>query len=63
MNGTVIRNQLIYDFASGILGPAKSLFASTYLQLNSNKTVLKYLLVRLKDLNFNLLNSLQTLYA
>ena len=36
MNGTVIRNQLIYDFASGILGPAKSLFTSTYLQLNSN---------------------------
>ena len=36
MNGTVVKNQLIFDFASGILGPAKSLFASTYLQLNSN---------------------------
>ena len=36
MNGTVVRNQLIFDFASGILGPAKSIFASTYLQLNSN---------------------------
>ena len=36
MNGIVVKNQLIFDFASGILGPAKSLFASTYLQLNSN---------------------------
>ena len=36
MNGTAVKNQLIFDFASGILGPAKSLFASTYLQLNSN---------------------------
>ena len=36
MNVTVVKNQLIFDFASGILGPAKSLFASTYLQLNSN---------------------------
>ena len=36
MNGTVVKNQLIFDFASGILGPAKSLFTSTYLQLNSN---------------------------
>jgi len=36
MNGTVVKNQLIFDFASGILGPAKSLFAATYLQLNSN---------------------------
>ena len=35
MNGTVVKNQLIFDFASGILGPAKSIFASTYLQLNS----------------------------
>jgi len=35
MNGTVVKNQLIFDFASGLLGPAKSLFASTYLQLNS----------------------------
>ena len=36
MNGIVVKNQLIFDFASGILGPAKSLFASAYLQLNSN---------------------------
>ena len=36
MNGTLVKNQLIFDFASGILGPAKSLFASTYLQLNTN---------------------------
>ena len=36
MNGTVAKNQLIFDFASGLLGPAKSLFASTYLQLNSS---------------------------
>ena len=36
MNGTVVKNQLIFDFASGILGPAKSILASTYLQLNSN---------------------------
>ena len=36
MNGTVVKNQLIYDFASGILGPAKSMFASTYLHVNSN---------------------------
>ncbi len=35
MNGTLIKNQLIYDFASGSLGPAKSIFASTYLYLNS----------------------------
>ena len=36
MNGTVVKNQLIFDFASGILGPAKSILASTYLQLNAN---------------------------
>ncbi len=35
MNGTLIKNQLIFDFASGSLGPAKSIFASTYLYLNS----------------------------
>ena len=35
MNGTLVKNQLIFDFASGSLGPAKSLFASTYLYLNS----------------------------
>ena len=42
MNGTVVKNQLIFDFASGILGPAKSLFASTYLQLNSKLTFLSF---------------------
>ncbi len=36
MNGTVVKNQLIFDFASGALGPAKSILASTYLQLNAN---------------------------
>ena len=36
MNETVVKNQLIFDFASGILGPAKSILASTYLHLNSN---------------------------
>ena len=35
MNGTLVKNQLIFDFASGALGTAKSLFASTYLYLNS----------------------------
>ncbi len=35
MNGTLVKNQLIFDFASGALGPAKSLFASSYLYLNS----------------------------
>ena len=35
MNRTLIKNQLIFDFASGSLGPAKSIFASTYLYLNS----------------------------
>ncbi len=35
MNGTVTKNQLIFDFASGALGPSKSIFASTYLYLNS----------------------------
>ena len=35
MNGTLVKNQLIFDFASGALGPAKSLFTSTYLYLNS----------------------------
>ena len=36
MNGIVVKNKLIFDFASGILGPAKSIFAATYLQLNSS---------------------------
>ncbi len=35
MNGTVVKNQLIFDFASGSLGPSKSIFASTYLYLNA----------------------------
>ena len=35
MNETLIKNQLIFDFASGSLGPSKSIFASTYLYLNS----------------------------
>ena len=35
MNGTLVKNKLIFDFAAGSLGPAKSLFASTYLYLNS----------------------------
>ncbi len=35
MNGTLVKNQLIFDFASGSLGPSKSIFASTYLYLNS----------------------------
>ena len=36
MNGIVVKNQLIFEFASGLLGPAKSIFTSTYLQLNSD---------------------------
>ena len=44
MNATVEKNQLIFEYASGILGPSKSIFASTYLFLNSkassvNKTL------------------------
>ena len=35
MNGTFVKNQLIFDFASGSLGPAKSIFTATYLHLNS----------------------------
>ena len=35
MNGILLKNQLIYDFASGSQGPAKSIFTSTYLFLNS----------------------------
>ncbi len=35
MNGTLIKNQLIFEYASGSLGPAKSIFAATYLYLNS----------------------------
>ncbi len=35
MNGTLVKNQLIFDYASGSLGLSKSIFASTYLYLNS----------------------------
>ena len=35
MNESILKNQLIFDFASGSLGPAKSIFASTYLYLNA----------------------------
>ncbi len=35
MNGTVVKNQLIFDYASGNLGIAKSIFASTYLHINA----------------------------
>tara|TARA_B100001769_G_C22052349_1_gene565672 strand:- start:41 stop:670 length:630 start_codon:yes stop_codon:yes gene_type:complete len=35
MNGTIAKNQLIFDYAAGSLGFSKSVFASTYLYLNS----------------------------
>ena len=35
MNGTLVKNQLIFDYASGSLGFSKSVFTSTYLYLNS----------------------------
>jgi len=35
MNETLIKNQLIFDYASGELGLSKSIFTSTYLYLNS----------------------------
>ena len=35
MNGTEVKNQLIFEYASGSLGLSKSIFASTYLYLNS----------------------------
>ena len=35
MNGTLVKNELIFDFASGALGVSKSIFASTYLFLNT----------------------------
>ncbi len=35
MNETLVKNQLIFDFASGSLGLSKSIFASTYLYLNT----------------------------
>ena len=35
MNETLIKNKLIFDFASGSLGPSKSVFTSTYLYLNA----------------------------
>ena len=56
MNGTVVKNRLIFDFAAGSLGPAKSLFASTYLYLNTkasniNKTFENILGDELLDIN------------
>ena len=35
MNGTLVKNQLILDFASGSLGLSKSILVSSYLYLNS----------------------------
>ena len=35
MNRTLLKNQLIFDYASGELGLSKSVFTSTYLYLNS----------------------------
>ena len=40
MNEIVAKNQLILEYASGSLGPAKSLFAATYLFLNSKASSL-----------------------
>ena len=40
MNGTVTRNQLIFDYAAGTLGASKSIFTSTYLYLNSKASEL-----------------------
>ncbi len=40
MNGTVAKNKLIFDFAMGSLGPSKSIFASTYLFLNSKASAI-----------------------
>ena len=40
MNGTVTRNQLIFDYAAGKLGPSKSIFTSAYLYLNSKASKL-----------------------
>ena len=42
MNGTLVKNQLIFDFAAGSLGPSKSILASTYLYLNSRAAVLNH---------------------
>jgi len=35
MNGTLVKNELIFDFASGALSASKSIFTSTYLFLNN----------------------------
>ena len=40
MNGTLVKNELIFDFASGALGASKSIFASTYLFLNTKASSL-----------------------
>ena len=42
MNGTVVKNKLIFDFATGSLGPSKSIFTSTYLFLNSKASSINY---------------------
>ena len=42
MNGTAIKNQLIFDFAAGSLGLSKSIFASTYLHLNSKASIINH---------------------
>ena len=55
MNGTLVKNQLIFDFASGSLGPSKSIFTSTYLYLNSNASRLNKTFESL--LGDNLLNN------
>ena len=55
MNVTTIKNQLIFDFASGSLGFSKSIFASTYLYLNSQASSLNSTFENL--LGDNLLNN------
>ena len=35
MNGTLVKKELIFDFASGALGASKSIFTATYLFLNT----------------------------
>ena len=35
MNGTLVKKELIFDFASGALGVSKSIFTATYLFLNT----------------------------
>ena len=42
MNESVLKNELIFEYASGSLGPSKSIFASTYLYLNSKASKLNH---------------------